>query len=98
MPIERSRASLARANISSEDTDPSTSPSGCMVCSTGGLDVQLDLLSHVLLELGQDLLAEQLDGAQGALARVEAELHVADQIIDTEIGVVLHLLEASLRV
>src|SRR5205807_2549578 len=50
----------------------------------GGVD-----LVPTLLELGDDLRAEQLDGAHDRLVRQEAELDVAEQLIDTDVRVLL---------
>src|SRR5205823_8131682 len=61
-------------------------------------EVGADVDRRVLLELREHLLAEQLDRAERALARVVAELHVADQLVDAEVGIVLHLVEALLRI
>ena len=51
-----------------------------------------------LLELGDDLGAEQLDGAHDRLVAQVAELHVADELVHAELGVLHHLLDARLGV
>ena len=47
-----------------------------------------------LLELGDDLGAEQLDVAHDLLVRQVAELHVAEQLVDAGLVVAQDLLEA----
>src|ERR1051326_1999338 len=51
-------------------------------------------LDLMLLELGDQLRAAQLDRAHDRFVLEVAELRVADQLIDTELGVADHLLEA----
>src|SRR5262245_25693604 len=47
---------------------------------------RLDLDAH-FLDLGQDVRAEELDRLHDRVVREVAELHVADQLVDAELGV-----------
>ena len=49
-------------------------------------------------QFGDDLLAEHLDRAHDVLVVQVAQLHVADELVDAEVGVVLHLADAGLDV
>ena len=65
----------------------------------GDLGDGLDLGLHLaLVQLGDDLRAEQLDGAHDRLVRQVAELHVADELVHAQGLVLQHLLEALLGV
>jgi len=62
------------------------------------LDLDLDAGDY-FSRSGQDLLAQQIDGPQGARARVVTELHVANEIVDAEIGGVASFLsKAAFRI
>src|SRR4051794_18646956 len=60
-----------------------------------GLDGRVDAVA-ALLELGDDVLGEDLEVAHDLLVGEVAELHVAEQLVDADLVVADDLLEALL--